>query len=194
SSPIEPTGYRLKATHHLGLALGAATLALLLVACGSTATTSTGTPTPVPTPKDAQAIEKVDFTQLPAIQTLLQQLASGSVDSKGVFYADLTGDKRDEAIVPITSGGTMGNIAYVVLAMKSGKPQVILTRTMDRTTPSGLKMTIEKGTLIETAALYADEDPLCCPSQLRRTEFQWDGSQMQVAGEARIQQTPSAKQ
>ncbi len=164
-------------------------------ACGTGATTtSTGTPTPVPTPKDAQAIEQVDFTKLPAIQTLLQQLASGSVDSKGVIYADLTGDKRDEAIVPITSGGTLGNIAYVVLTMKSGKPQVILTRTMDRTTPSGLKMTLDNGTLVETAALYAAEDPLCCPSQLRRTEFQWDGSQMQVAGEARIEQTPSAKQ
>lgn len=167
---------------------------LIFSACGTGGTTSGGTPTAVPTPKDAQAIHDVDVTQVPAIQTLLQQLGSGSVDARAVLYADLTNDKRDEAIVPVSSGGTLGNIAYVVLTMKSGKPQVILTRTMDRTTPSGLKMTVENGRLTETAALYANEDPLCCPSELRRTEFQWDGSQLQVAGEARIQQTPSAKQ
>ena len=110
-----------------------------------------------------------------------------------MIFADLTGDLREEAVVPISSSGSLGNIAYVVFRLDAGNPDLILTRTLDRSTPSGLKMSVQDGELVETAGVYGPEDPLCCPSELRKTTFRWDGTLLQVAGEVREKQ-PSAKQ
>jgi hypothetical protein len=155
-----------------------------MLGCGSGAEDeSAGTPTPKPLPDDATAIRAVDFEQAPDTQSLLQQLGTGRVAVDAVLFADITGDQREEAIVPVTSDGTLGNIAYLVLTLDSGAPRSILTRTMDRTTASGLVMEIEHGTLTETAGVYGAEDPFCCPSELRTTTFRWDGSQLQVERE-----------
>jgi hypothetical protein len=169
---------------------------LLTLACGPGTTSETdGTPTPEPTPADFAAIRDVDFTALPETEALLQRLASGRAVEAEVLYTDLTGDLQEEAVVPVTSDGTQGNIAYLVYTMDSGKPALILTRTLDRTTAGGLVMdTDDAGALLETAAVYGAEDPLCCPSQLRLTTFRWDGTVLQVAGEMKVDQPDSAKQ
>jgi hypothetical protein len=124
---------------------------------------------------------------------MISQLGSGEVESQAVLYADLTGDQREEAIVPVTSQGTLGNVGYLVFTLDSGKPKVILTRTIDRSSASGLQMKVQDGTLVETRAVYGSDDPLCCPSQLRVTTFQWDGSQLQVEDEVLQQQDPGPK-
>jgi hypothetical protein len=169
---------------------------LLSLACGSGAEeTPGGTPTPVPTPIDFAAIRDLDFASMPEADALLQRLGSGRVDVDGVLFRDLTGDLREEAIVPITSDGTLGNVAYLVFTLKAGKPEVILTRTMDRTTASGLVMSIDDfGALIEKVGVYGNEDPLCCPGELRLTTFRWDGSELQVAGEQKQDNPDKAKQ
>jgi hypothetical protein len=165
-------------------------------ACGSGAGDEPErTPAPVPTPADFNAIRSVDLQSLPDTQSLLQRLGSGRVATEAVLYEDLTGDMREEAVVPITSDGTLGNIAYLVYTMHGDDPQLILSRTMDLTTPSGLSMSIDDfGALVETAGVYGNEDPLCCPSQLRLTTFRWDGSALQVAGEQKQDNPNKAKQ
>lgn len=154
------------------------------LACGDGGASSSK---PTPTPHDAAAIRRVDLTKEPAIETTLRQLGSGEVAVREVLYADLTGDGLEEAVVPITSGGTVGNIAYVVVTMPKTQPSVILTRRLERGSAGGLKMALDstsgRPVLIETAAEYGDEDPFCCPSVLRRTSFRWDGSQLQVERE-----------
>ncbi len=169
---------------------------MLAMACGSGAADEpASTPTPEPTPADFDAIRGVDFQSLPDTQALLQRLGSGRVATEAVLYQDVTGDMREDAIVPITSDGTLGNIAYLVYTMHGKDPQLILTRTMDRDTPSGLSMSIDDlGALTETAGVYANEDPLCCPSQLRLTTFRWDGTALQVAGEQKQANPNKAKQ
>jgi hypothetical protein len=144
-------------------------------------------------PGDAQAVRNVDFESLPEAKTLLDQLGSGKVEEGATLYADLTGDRREEAIVPVSSQGTLGNIAYLVLRLDSGKPQVVLTRTVDRTSASGLQMSVDGGVLLETRGVYGPEDPFCCPSQLRQTTFYWDGSQLQVEAETLVKQPARAK-
>ena len=128
------------------------------------------------------------------MQTALRQIGSGDVDVKGIIYADLTGDGREDAVVPVTSGGTVGNIAYFVYTLQYGAPQMILTRRLEKGSAGGLKMSIVDGKLTETAAEYGAEDPLCCPSALRRTTFRWDGKQLQVEREVSEKATPTAKQ
>lgn len=177
-------------------------LALLVLACGQDDEPgATETPPSIsiatvePTPEDHASIRDVDLELYADTERLLQRLGSGRADADGTLYADLTGDMRDEAILPVTSDGTLGNIAYLVYTMESGHPELILTRTMDRTTASGLMMDLdEAGDLQETAGVYGNEDPLCCPSRLRVTTFQWDGTALQVAGEEMLDQPTKAKQ
>jgi hypothetical protein len=145
------------------------------------------------TPADAASIRRLDLSAAPATQTLLRQLAGGAVDEPAIIYADLTGDLREEAVVPVTSQGTLGNIAYIVLRLNAGKPEPILTRMLDRSAPSGLKMSVQDGILVESAGVYGSDDPFCCPSLLRVTSFHWDGALLQVEREERVAQ-PSAKQ
>jgi hypothetical protein len=161
----------------------------LAVACTPDATSD-----PKPTPRGAHEIRLVNFNTDPAVQNVIRQLGSGEVAVSEIVFADLTGDGADEAIVPITSGGTVGNIAYVVLTSKRGSPgetSVILTRRLERGSAGGLKMAVDNASgraeLVETGAEYGAEDPFCCPSVLRRTTFRWDGSQLQVEREDKTQ-------
>jgi hypothetical protein len=123
----------------------------------------------------------------------LRQLGSASVDPRSVVYADLTADGRDEAIVPVSSGGTLGNVAYLVFTLRAGSPQAVLTRTLDRSNAGGFGIEVQDGKLVETVGEFGPEDPLCCPSVVRRTYFRWDGSRLQVESEERVT-TPSKKQ
>ena len=164
----------------------------LTLACGdgSGGTSSSSTPQP---PNDAQAIRAVDLEQVDATEDLIGQLGTGAVDSGAIVYADLTGDLREEAIVPVTSQGTLGNIGYLVFTFESGQPEAVLTRTVDRTSASGLQMSVEEGVLLETRGVFGPDDPFCCPSQLRETTFRWDGSLLQVESEVVVQQDPGPK-
>jgi hypothetical protein len=105
----------------------------------------------------------------------------------------VTGDQREDAIVPVTSQGTLGNIGYLVFELEDGKPRLILTRTVDRTAASGLQMSADAGVLLETRGVFGPDDPFCCPSQLRETTFRWDGTRLQVDSEVLVQQDPGPK-
>ncbi len=146
-----------------------------------------------PTPADAEAIRALDFSQVGAFQTLVRQLA-GEYDRRTVVYADLTGDGREEAIVPVGSGGTLGNVAYQVFTLRGGAPAAILTTTRDQTTPGGMIMNVEDGRLVRTTGKYGPEDPRCCPSVLVKTRYRWDGSSLQVEREDEVKSTPGPKQ
>jgi hypothetical protein len=141
----------------------------------------------VPTPADAAKIRSVDFSQVGDVQTMLKQLSgAGVLAAREILYADVTGDQREEAFLPISSGGTLGNIAYLGFTLKDDKPQLILTRTLDRSNAGGLRLVMEEGRLVEYSGEYGPQDPNCCPSVLRKTSFRWDGSRMQVDKEERL--------
>jgi hypothetical protein len=167
-------------------------IAVLLAACGSGAD-ERAVPPGDATPADAAAIQRVDFTTQPDVQRLTTQVA-GSVEPRDILFSDLTGDGRDEAVVPVSSGGTAGNLAFLVFTMRSGQPLLVLTRTLDRGSAGGIEPMVEDGRLFELAPEYGPSDPFCCPSVLKRTVFRWDGSMLQVAGEERIVSTPGPKQ
>jgi hypothetical protein len=124
---------------------------------------------------------------------MLSQVGSGSLERGTIVYADVTGDLREEAIIPIASGGTLGNVAYLVFTQDKGAPALLLTRTLDRSSAGGLRVTTEDR-LVETAAEYGPSDPLCCPSFLRRTLFRWDGSKLQVEREEKVAGAGGPKQ
>jgi hypothetical protein len=169
-----------------------ALLIVFAVACGNGGEEPASRQGP-PEPGDAQAIRSFDLEAEDVLQDLVAQLGGGAIDSGAILYADLTGDLREEAVVPVSSQGTLGNIGYVIFTLDGGEPTPVLTRTVDRSSASGLQMSVDDGVLMETRGVFGPEDPFCCPSQLRQTTFRWDGSQLQVENEELVQQDPGPK-
>ena len=155
----------------------------LLSGCGSGEPTDfdpTSEPAP---PADADAIRDVNLLQAAAVVNAVRQIGGGDPDVAAVKYADITKDGREEALLPIASGGTLGNLGYVVVTMKSGAPSALLTLTRERNSIGGVSASLEDGKLVKYVGRYGPEDPRCCPSVLVKTTYYWDGSAFQVEKE-----------
>lgn len=119
-------------------------------------------------------IRSINLATLPALLTIEHQV-NGRIDSARVEYADLTSDGVDEAIVPISSDGTQGDLALVVLKLEGGVPRVILSQVAGAG-HEGLVMSLDGRQLTLSSAVYGPSDANCCPSQLVRTYYRWDGN------------------
>jgi Ni/Co efflux regulator RcnB len=106
-----------------------------------------------------------------AIKTLLRS-GGGFVD-RGVAFRDLTGDKRDDAVVRVQSGGAAGAVAVYVFSTanrKGGKLRAIFRsqRLMRASTR------VLKGVVSYRTSRYAPGDELCCPSQVSQSTLAYD--------------------
>ncbi len=138
---------------------------------------STATATPVPaTPTPVPDIRDEDLTQHAALQDFLA--AGGEVDGSRIIYVDLTEDGVDDAIVPISSGGTGGDLAVVVLGYGPDGLEELL-RVLPRETRS-IRAKVEEGQLVTTEGVFGPNDALCCPTQLLTTWYGWDGSSLVI--------------
>jgi len=170
--------------------------ALVLAACG-TQKDGESQATPSPGPEEtataeavtpSSEIRNVDFSQVPAVQDLVAE-SGGHPLPEEIIFADLTGDGVDEAVVPINSGGSGGDIAYAVFGYQGGDLEDLLTVKPEA---GRVTVSVEDGVLTETQPVYAPEDPLCCPSELRHTFYRWDGSEL-VVDHQTTEKAPSAK-
>ncbi|HZP57746.1 MAG TPA: hypothetical protein VFC53_09350 [Dehalococcoidia bacterium] len=137
-------------------------------------------PTPAPEATSTPApidIRTVDLATDPIVKAFLSS-TGGELSQDDVLYADLTGDANAEAIVPVSSGGTLGNLGFLVLAPTSSGTRQLLAVNAQPVGGSGITVAVENGQLVETQAAYGTDDPLCCPTQLRKTTYAWDGSQL----------------
>lgn len=167
--------------------LSAALLALAGSCGGGSGGKETPTTSPVTTevtivvrtPTQAPDIRHVDLARQQKLRLFLDQ-AGGVVDPNAVMYADLTQDGKEEAVVPLNSGGEGGDIAVFVYSVRGGNVELLL-RTYAQDT--SLVAAVEGGALTVTEPVYAEGDPLCCPSGLRVTTYRWDGSKLAVAGQ-----------
>ncbi|HEY7801354.1 MAG TPA: hypothetical protein VIE40_01650 [Dehalococcoidia bacterium] len=153
-------------------------------AASSTTTATVSGTTPVATGTVSSQIRSVDLKQSAPVQQLLKTTGGQFVQSE-VLYGDLTGDGIEEAVVPISSGGTMGDIAYVVLT-PSGSGVAAVPMAKGDTTSGGVAVSIDGGRLIDTRPQYGPNDPNCCPTLLRKTTYAWDGQQLSVASTASV--------
>lgn len=173
-----------------GLALTLCVLAAAsVVACDDDDAGPTRTaPALVETVQDAAKspdvdIRTLDLEALKDVQALLSQ-TGGLYVQENVIYFDLTGDGADEAIVPVSSGGTLGDIAFIVLTSAGGGPRALLTQSRDLHT--GLTVAVIDGKLVETRPEPGPDDPECCPSMLRRTTYSLDGVSLTVESQETI--------
>jgi hypothetical protein len=92
-----------------------------------------------------------------------------------IVYVDLDGDGVEEAAIPLNSGGTAGDIGFLVYRLGARGPQLAAAQ-------GGYKLGVreEHGRLVVSNALYAGFEPNCCPSGLRYTSYALAGGQLVV--------------
>jgi hypothetical protein len=134
-----------------------------------------------------QNIRDVDLTQEAEVQRLLTENFGEVVDGS-IIYADLTRDGAEEAIVPISSGGTAGNVAYVVYGYRDGALTVLLSKDGLR----NVQLSVEDDRLVEQTPEYAPGDPNCCPSQFRIRRYVWNGDELFLEEEGTVPATPAS--
>jgi hypothetical protein len=178
----------------IGLLLPIVVAALVSAACGTKddegEPEATLSPPPESTATVAPApdIEGVDFSQVPAVEDLLAE-SGGRLAPDQITFADLTGDGLDEAVVPISSGGSAGNFAYAVFGYQGGDLEELLVAKPEA---GRVTVSVEDGVLVETQPIYAPEDPFCCPSELRHIYYRWDGEDL-VVDHQETETAPSVK-
>ena len=178
-------GFLLAVAVFAGLAL------LLAVACGggkkSNAPTATPhatvSPTPAltPTPTPLPDLKTLDLAAVPEVKALAQRL-SGEVAPDEVIYADLTGNGRDDAVIPISSGGTQGDLGFIVLGYQNGALKVLLSETPQ----SAVVVKVLGNQLVESLPVYATSDLPGFPSQIKNTYYRWDGNHLIVDHEETV--------
>jgi hypothetical protein len=135
--------------------------------------TSTVTGSVEPNPTPSGEIRERDLENDPAVQQLISD-AGGEYVQENVIYADLSDDGVDDAVVPISSGGTLGNIAFVVLTPTQSGTIVLLQEEPMQS--GGIALNVVDGKLIMLEPVFGPDDPECCPSLLRRTTYGWNGA------------------
>ncbi len=123
-----------------------------------------------------------------AIKELLQS-GGGFVD-KAVVFRDLTGDKRDDAVVRVHSGGAAGVVAVYVFSTanrKNGKLRAIFrSQSLMRASTRVLK-----GVVSYRTSRYNPGDELCCPARLTQSTLGWNADERRMRVVERVTFTPS---
>jgi hypothetical protein len=70
-------------------------------------------------------IREIDLAKVADVEAVVAG-TGGQFLQANVIYADLTEDGSDEAIVPISSGGTMGDVAFLVLTPAGDGTETLL--------------------------------------------------------------------
>ena len=176
-----PHSPRLTAAAFAALALTAA-----LAACTSSGGISVGkssaTPTPSAsaTPGTAQSARAIRFNDPAVAGPIIDHFKGGQITPERIVYADLTGDRVDDALVIVESGGTAGDLgAAVFSADEGGKPRLL--GYIDRAGKVEVRLAGPvAGVIVATQGVYAPADAQCCPSKLREVVLRWDGKQFAV--------------
>ena len=154
-------------------------LAALAAAVSVVAPASAGTPPRSPlVARCTPTAAKTAILTTPALKSLRAYLAKGAgggVDS--LICHDLTGDGETDMAATIFSGGTAGDIAWVVLRRSHGK-WVLALRQLGLYKVGLFALA---GDLVDSQPVYRKNDPNCCPTGgFDHRRFHWSGSRFVV--------------
>ncbi|MGE3909927.1 MAG: hypothetical protein AB7K36_11270 [Chloroflexota bacterium] len=93
--------------------------------------------------------------------------------TNGVQYADLDGNGSEEAVIPVSSGGTAGLLGFMLYREGTPAPQLVLVEVGYK-----LSFTIEGGHLVVYSPNYVGFEPNCCPSSGTREVTVLEGNRL----------------
>lgn len=175
---------RPRTAHLAALAVFVTIVASGVLACtperGISVTTSSPTPTPTPTATvAAQSARSIDFKDPALVKSIIDHFKGGQITPERIVYADLTGDRVDDALVVVESGGTAGDLGAAAFSVEAGKPRLL--GYIDRAGRLEVRLAGPvAGVIAVTQGVYAPGDAQCCPSKLREVVYQWDGKRFAV--------------
>jgi hypothetical protein len=144
----------------------------------ATATQPPGATEPASSPTTPpEGIRALDLQSSEPVQDLID-VTGGLYVQDNVLYADLTEDGEEEAVVPLSSGGTLGDVGFLVLTLDAGAIEPLLTVTPE--IGEGIAVSLSGGQLTAVEPVRGPDDPECCPSSLRTTIYAWDGDELAV--------------
>jgi hypothetical protein len=118
----------------------------------------------------------------------LLRTGGGFVD-RGVVFRDLTGDKRDDALVRVQSGGVAGVVAVYVFSTanrKGGKLRAIFrSQSLMRASTRVLK-----GVASYRTSRYDPGDELCCPARITQSTLEWNADERRMRVKERVTFAP----
>jgi len=99
---------------------------------------------------------------------------SGHPLFEDVDYGDADGDGIEEAIIPLASGGTAGNVGLLLYREGPDRPELVLAR-------GGYKLDVrlEGGRLVVYEPSYVGFEPNCCPSASTIATFRLVGDRLE---------------
>lgn len=161
-------------------------LLFLAFACGGGDDDATPTfgPTREPSPVATQSIRKTPTFDIREVDLAAQPEVKAAVEEGGFFaqtdviYADITNDGFDEAIAPISSGGTLGFLGFVVYTANGDRTELVISEFPSASL--GLTVEIQADKLVMVQPAPGPDDPECCPSFLQVTTFAWNGAALAV--------------
>jgi hypothetical protein len=147
-------------------------VAPLLAGCSGE---SPASPTPTAMPSIAatasQDIRRIDLADQPDVKEFAQSVG-GQVAPEEVIYADLTSDGIVDAVVPNSSRGTQGDIAFIVIGYVDGQ----LTNLFSDAPPGGeVRVSVESQMLVEALPVYSPGDQPHFPSHVKKIYYVWKG-------------------
>ena len=105
-----------------------------------------------------------------------KQVIAPSMADK-VLCFDVTGDKHADMAVTLFSGGTAGDVGWLLFAWNGSRWQLVATG-------SGYKMGLFRSgsDLLAVQPVYRKNDPNCCPSGgFDRTLYRWAAGRLAIA-------------
>ena len=135
----------------------------------SSVTPATATASPQATAAGPTDIRSVDLANQPDVKAFVQGL-DGEVAPEEVIYSDLTGDGVEEAVVPVSSGGTQGDVGFIVVGYVDGKLEALLS---DAPEGGEVRVAVTGGLLVETLPVYAEGDAPGFPSSVKSIFYAW---------------------
>lgn len=109
----------------------------------------------------------------PGQQGLGGESLEGYAMTDGVDYGDLDGDGAEEALIHVFSGGTAGNLGFLIFREGTPAPKLALVQT-------GYKIgaVIQGSRLVIHEPSYVGFEANCCPSSTTRTVASFTGDRL----------------
>jgi hypothetical protein len=92
---------------------------------------------------------------------------------RSVTFRDLTGDKREDAVVRVQSGGADGAIALYVFSTDTGKKDSDLKVVFRSQDLRRAQTRVRDGVLRYRSARPQPGDEVCCPTAVSETRLRW---------------------